>query len=202
MGNRPGVAVSFGSPDDQKSPQLTDFDRRHVWHPYSSATSPAPTFLVDSAAGTRLRLLFDGTPIEVIDAMSSWWCAIHGYAVPELDAAAQRPALAHEPRDVRRPDPRTRGRTGASPARPGAGWAGARLLRRLGISLGRGRDEDGVAGPRGERPDPHEDVHDPRRLLRRHVLADERVRPRRRDALDVRRARPAPRVRAAAAGGV
>jgi adenosylmethionine-8-amino-7-oxononanoate aminotransferase len=60
-----------------------------VWHPYSSATSPAPTFLVESAAGIRLRLRVDGSPVEVVDAMSSWWCAIHGYAVPELDAAAR-----------------------------------------------------------------------------------------------------------------
>ena len=81
--------MSSGSPDDQKSPQLTDFDRRHVWHPYSSATSPPPVFLVDSAAGTRLRMQVDGSPVDVIDAMSSWWCAIHGYAVPELDTAAR-----------------------------------------------------------------------------------------------------------------
>jgi adenosylmethionine-8-amino-7-oxononanoate aminotransferase len=65
------------------------FDRRHLWHPYSSATSPSPTYLVESAAGCRLRLRVDGSSVEVIDAMSSWWCAIHGYAVPELDKAAR-----------------------------------------------------------------------------------------------------------------
>ena len=65
----------------------------------------------------------------------------------------------------------------------GADRARPRLLRRLGIGVGRGRDEDGLAGPRRHRPDAHEDVHDPRRLPRRHLLADERVRPRRRDAL-------------------
>jgi adenosylmethionine-8-amino-7-oxononanoate aminotransferase len=68
---------------------MLDFDRRHVWHPYSSATRPSPTYLVDSAAGTRLRMRVDGAPVEVIDAMSSWWCAIHGYAVPELDEAVR-----------------------------------------------------------------------------------------------------------------
>lgn len=67
---------------------LTGFDREHLWHPYSSMTSPSTAYQVDSAAGVRLRLRRDGSPIEVIDAMSSWWCAIHGYAVPELDAAA------------------------------------------------------------------------------------------------------------------
>jgi adenosylmethionine-8-amino-7-oxononanoate aminotransferase len=68
---------------------LLEFDRAHVWHPYSSATDPTTSYLVESAAGVRLRLRRpDGTAVEAVDAMSSWWCAIHGYAVPELDAAA------------------------------------------------------------------------------------------------------------------
>ena len=65
---------------------LLDFDRAHVWHPYASMTSPGPTRLVESANGVRLRLS-DGH--EVVDAMSSWWCAIHGYRHPVLDAAAR-----------------------------------------------------------------------------------------------------------------
>jgi adenosylmethionine-8-amino-7-oxononanoate aminotransferase len=65
---------------------LLDFDRAHVWHPYASMTSPGPTRLVESASGVRLRLS-DGR--EVVDAMSSWWCAIHGYRHPALDAAAR-----------------------------------------------------------------------------------------------------------------
>ena len=68
---------------------LLAFDRHHVWHPYSSALTPQEPYLVESAHGIRLRLRDrDGTPREVVDAMASWWCAIHGYAVPELDAAA------------------------------------------------------------------------------------------------------------------
>ena len=67
---------------------LLDFDRDHLWHPYSSMTRPGRPYLVESASGTRLRLRVDGEPREVVDAMASWWCAIHGYAVPELDAAA------------------------------------------------------------------------------------------------------------------
>ena len=66
-----------------------DFDRDHLWHPYSSMTRPSTPYLTESASGTRLRLRVDGEPREVIDAMASWWCAIHGYAVPELDAAAR-----------------------------------------------------------------------------------------------------------------
>ena len=74
--------------------QLLAFDREHVWHPYTSMTDPTPVRLVESAAGVRLRLA-DGT--ELVDAMSSWWAAIHGYAVPELDAALadQAGRMAH-----------------------------------------------------------------------------------------------------------
>ncbi|HOF63681.1 MAG TPA: adenosylmethionine--8-amino-7-oxononanoate transaminase [Dermatophilaceae bacterium] len=69
---------------------LLAFDRAHVWHPYSSALAPQDPYLVESASGVRLRLRRpDGSTRECIDAMSSWWCAIHGYAVPELDAAAR-----------------------------------------------------------------------------------------------------------------
>ena len=72
-------------PDD-----LLAFDRDHLWHPYSSMTRPSPVHVVESASGTRLRLRSSsGEVIEVVDAMSSWWCAIHGYAVPELDAAVR-----------------------------------------------------------------------------------------------------------------
>ncbi|MFL6173843.1 MAG: adenosylmethionine--8-amino-7-oxononanoate transaminase [Marmoricola sp.] len=68
---------------------LLDFDRDHLWHPYSSMTSPGTVYPVESASGVRLRLRSGDTAVEVVDAMSSWWCAIHGYAVPELDAAAR-----------------------------------------------------------------------------------------------------------------
>lgn len=69
---------------------LLAFDREHLWHPYSSALAPSEPYLVESARGIRIRLRDkDGRSREVIDAMSSWWCAIHGYAVPELDAAAR-----------------------------------------------------------------------------------------------------------------
>jgi adenosylmethionine-8-amino-7-oxononanoate aminotransferase len=68
-------------------------DRAHVWHPYSSVAAP-PVYPVAGAAGVRLRLM-DGR--ELLDGMSSWWAAIHGYAVPELTAAAhaQLAAVSH-----------------------------------------------------------------------------------------------------------
>jgi adenosylmethionine-8-amino-7-oxononanoate aminotransferase len=68
---------------------LLDFDREHLWHPYSSMTAPGTVYPVESASGVRLRLRRGDALVEVVDAMSSWWCAIHGYAVPELDAAAR-----------------------------------------------------------------------------------------------------------------
>src|SRR6202030_3266773 len=46
----------------------------------------APVHAVSRASGVRLRLA-DGR--ELVDGMSSWWAAIHGYAHPALDAAAR-----------------------------------------------------------------------------------------------------------------
>ncbi|WP_030527077.1 adenosylmethionine--8-amino-7-oxononanoate transaminase [Phycicoccus jejuensis] len=77
---------------------LRAFDRAHVWHPYSSALTPTDPYVVESAEGVRLRLRdAAGDAREVVDAMSSWWCAVHGYRVPELDAAVteQLGRMAH-----------------------------------------------------------------------------------------------------------
>ena len=63
---------------------LVDRDRAHLWHPYSSATAHGPLFGVVAASGTKLTLE-DGR--TVVDGMSSWWSAIHGYRHPVLDDA-------------------------------------------------------------------------------------------------------------------
>lgn len=71
------------------SPADLAFDREHLWHPYGSMSTPDQVRFVESASGVRLRLREEGHTLEVIDAMASWWSAIHGYAVPELDAAVR-----------------------------------------------------------------------------------------------------------------
>lgn len=65
--------------------EILALDAAHVWHPYGAVPPAAPPLVVASAAGVRLTLA-DGR--ELVDGMSSWWAAVHGYAHPVLDAAA------------------------------------------------------------------------------------------------------------------
>ncbi len=66
---------------DSSVQSLITFDRKHLWHPYTSMTDPLPVFPVSSASGVRIRLC-DGR--ELVDGMASWWAAIHGYSHPRL----------------------------------------------------------------------------------------------------------------------
>ncbi|MGZ8180179.1 adenosylmethionine--8-amino-7-oxononanoate transaminase [Williamsia sp. SKLECPSW1] len=91
--------ATSATPTPAPTPRLTaseiaTIDAAAIWHPYGSARPGTPPVVVDSAAGTRLHLA-DGR--SVVDGMSSWWAAVHGYAHPVLDAAVteQLGAMAH-----------------------------------------------------------------------------------------------------------
>ena len=70
------------------------FDKKHIWHPYSSMHDPIPVYPVVSADGVYLQLE-DGN--KLIDGMASWWSVIHGYNHPKLNAAIndQLDKMAH-----------------------------------------------------------------------------------------------------------
>ncbi|WP_027177625.1 adenosylmethionine--8-amino-7-oxononanoate transaminase [Maridesulfovibrio bastinii] len=73
---------------------ILEFDREHIWHPYTSATHPLNAYPVDHAEGVRI-FLSDGR--ELIDGMASWWSVIHGYNNPVLNKALvdQTSKMAH-----------------------------------------------------------------------------------------------------------
>lgn len=72
---------------DLSVPELLDLDRRHVWHPYGPMPGRQEPLVVEAASGVRLRLAGDGG--ELVDGMSSWWSAIHGYNHPVLNDAVR-----------------------------------------------------------------------------------------------------------------
>ncbi|MFH8371263.1 adenosylmethionine--8-amino-7-oxononanoate transaminase [Streptomyces sp. NPDC018031] len=85
-------------PEPLTAGELLALDRQHVWHPYGPMPGRQEPLLVESAAGVRLRL---GEPTEgrteLIDGMSSWWAAVHGYNHPVLNEAvrAQLDRMSH-----------------------------------------------------------------------------------------------------------
>ncbi len=88
--------------------QISAIDAAHLWHPYSTIGAEAvPPVVAVGARGAWLTLVRDGNQVQAIDAMSSWWTAVHGHGHPVLDAAMSRQlatmshvmfgGLTHEP---------------------------------------------------------------------------------------------------------
>lgn len=92
--SRPHPPGSIASRSRLTAAEIAAIDAASIWHPYGSARPGTPPIVVDSASGTRLHLA-DGR--SVVDGMSSWWAAVHGYAHPVLDAAVedQLRSMAH-----------------------------------------------------------------------------------------------------------
>ncbi|MFE1579052.1 adenosylmethionine--8-amino-7-oxononanoate transaminase [Streptomyces fradiae] len=78
-------------PEPRYTPgELLALDREHVWHPYGPMPGRVEPLVVESASGVRLRLAEPaGGHTELVDGMSSWWSAVHGYGHPVLDEAVR-----------------------------------------------------------------------------------------------------------------
>ena len=103
------MPAQFGWSPSLTPPQISSIDAAHVWHPYSTIGAPGtvPPVVAVGAKGAWLTLVRDGREVRVLDAMSSWWTAVHGHGHPVLDAAVTRQlatlnhvmfgGLTHEP---------------------------------------------------------------------------------------------------------
>ncbi|WOT03869.1 adenosylmethionine--8-amino-7-oxononanoate transaminase [Shewanella youngdeokensis] len=71
-----------------------EFDKQHLWHPYTSMNNALPTYGVVSAEGVELKL---ANGVKIVDGTSSWWACVHGYSHPKIVAAIQQQAqqLSH-----------------------------------------------------------------------------------------------------------
>ncbi|MDS1270990.1 adenosylmethionine--8-amino-7-oxononanoate transaminase [Lipingzhangella sp. LS1_29] len=78
----------MGTEHEASSSWIRSIDQEHVWHPYATVPAAHPPLVVRSGRGAWLRIVDEGgTERAVLDGMSSWWSAIHGYAHPVLDRA-------------------------------------------------------------------------------------------------------------------
>lgn len=90
MLERGSPAESPAAPEPLSTEELLALDRRHVWHPYGPMPGLSEPLAVSSASGVRLRLAEPTQgQTELVDGMSSWWAAVHGYNHPVLNEAAR-----------------------------------------------------------------------------------------------------------------
>ena len=139
--------------NDLSVKDLLALDRRHVWHPYSSRPGAYDCLPIASASGVYLHVLQDDTetkPLQLVDGMSSWWAAIHGYHHPHLNAAIETQLAKHVARHVGRFDARSRRDAGG--ALGPAHQTGARVLLRFGQRGGGSGHESGAAVLAASRP--------------------------------------------------
>lgn len=66
-----------------------EFDRKHIWHPYTSMIDPLPVYPAARTFENKIEL---ETGETLIDGMASWWSAVHGYGHPEIIAAIKNQA--------------------------------------------------------------------------------------------------------------